>query len=44
MFEHMDVRVRAGPFLLRSAGYRNGFIVPASVRRKWFWLLFPKEK
>ena len=39
MSEHMDVRVRAGPPTARSAGYRNGFIVPASVRRNGLWLL-----
>jgi len=39
MFEHMDVRVRAGPFLLRNAGYRDSFIVSASVRRNGLWLL-----
>ena len=44
MFEHMDVRVRAGPFLLRSAGYRDGFIVSASVRRNGLWLLFAETE
>ena len=39
MSEHMDVRVRAGPLLLRSTGNRNGFIIPASVRGNGLWLL-----
>ena len=44
MFEHMDVRVRAGPLSLRSAGHRCSFIASASVRRKWFWLLLPTNR
>ena len=39
MSEHMDVRVRAGPRSLRSAGYRRGFIAAASVRHNGLWLL-----
>jgi hypothetical protein len=39
MSEHMDVRVRAGPFLLRSAGDRRSFIAAASVRHNGLWLL-----
>jgi len=39
MSEHMDVGVRAGPFLLRSAGNRDSFTVSASVRRNGLWLL-----
>ena len=39
MFEHMDVRVRAGPRSLRSAGDRRSFIASASVRHNGLWLL-----
>jgi hypothetical protein len=45
MFEHMDVRVRAGPPTARSAGRGStaaagrGFIASASVRHNGLWLL-----
>jgi hypothetical protein len=42
MFERSEFR--AVPFPARSTGNRCGFIASASVRRKWFWLLLPKQK
>jgi len=48
--EHMDVRVRAGPRALRSAGGSstaaavNSFIVPATQAHMVFGYFLPKEK
>ena len=44
MFERMDARVRAGPRSMRSTGYRDGFVVPASVRHNGLWLLSPERE
>ena len=44
MFEHMDVRVRAGPSSARSTGNRDGFTVPASVPAHMVLVTFAETK
>jgi len=45
MFEHMEVRVRAGARPARSAGQSSQPDVGSTVMpAQWFWLLLPKQK
>jgi hypothetical protein len=44
MFEHRDVRVRAGPLGARSAGkFRQQDVAETVVSGAWLWLLSRKE-
>ena len=45
MFEHRDVRVRAGPLGARSTGaFRQHDVAETVVPGAWLWLLSPKGK